>query len=700
MERLFYPNRVAVVGVSNDPRNLGRAIVSNMVKYGFTGEVYPVGPKGGTILGRPIYPSLTDVPAELDLAVILTPARTVPAILDECGRLGIKRAVIESGGFSEYEDDRKGLERDLRDVAQRHGIRFVGPNCIGIINLENGLATPFMSMGTNIGPGHISILTQSGGVGLSYINYLISERLGFNKFVSMGNKLNVNENDLLEYLLEDEGTRIICMYLEGLTDGRRLMELGRRSRKPILVHKSNVGQAAAGIAQSHTAALSGDDAVADAAFKQAGLIRVNRGSVLMNYIKILTLPALKGPNLAVVSRSGGHAVIAADACEHYGFQLPAFSRSFLEEFEQHFRASVIKLRNPLDLGDLFDLDVYLLIVEEMLKRDGIDGILLVHGYTEPEQDAARKFIEALASLVRKYDKPVALCLFVEEAELAYLKQAYQFPVYDSPEDGAQALNLSYQLHHFRETHREFRPENRAVDRERAVAILEQARREDRNPNLAEGFDLLKLYGLEVPPYVRVASADEAARAASEIGFPVVLKADVGSVSHKSDVGGVRLNLQNGDGAAQAFEDMNRRLAPHMRAGEVFHALVQAQAAPGHEVIIGAKQDPNFGPTVLFGLGGIYVEVMEDVSIRVAPLDQREARSMVEGVRGYKILSGLRGAAPSDVDSLVERLIAVSQLAMDFPEIRELDLNPVVVYERGCMALDVRLVTRMQARPTP
>ncbi len=691
MKSFFYPRRVAVAGVSDNPRNLGRSIVSNMLKYGFTGEVYPVGPEGGTILGRPVYLSLADVPAELDLAVLLTPARTVPGLVEECGRLGIRRVVVESGGFSEYDEERRDLETELLAAAERHGVRFIGPNCIGIINLENGLATPFMAMGGNIGAGQVAILTQSGGVGLSYINYLISERIGFSKFVSMGNKLNVDENDLLEYLLEDGNTDIICIYLESLADGRRLMELGRRSRKPVIIHKANVGRAAAGIASSHTAALSADDAVVDAAFKQAGFIRVNRGNVLVNYIKILTLPPLRGPNLAVVSRSGGHAVIAADACEHYSFNLPDFSRSFLEDFEQHFRASVIKLRNPLDLGDLFDLDVYLKIVEEMLKRDGIDGILLVHGYTEPEREAARRFILEVERLTREYGKPTALCLFVEESEMAYLKQHMPFPVFDSPEDGAQALHLSYQLQHYRETHREFKPETVAADRETVRRILAAALSGKRNPTQAEGFEVLAAYGFESPPCRRAGSAEEAALAAESLGFPCVLKADTGSISHKSDVAGVRLGVGSRDEAAAVFTEMAGRLTLLLAEGEKFAVLVQAQVEPGVEVILGAKQDPTFGPMVLFGLGGIFVEAVGDAAIRLAPLDRREARSMIEGVRGFPVLKGLRGGRPADLELLTDRLLALGQLALDFPEIREIDINPAAAGAPGCPALDVRMV---------
>ncbi|MCU0580290.1 MAG: CoA-binding protein, partial [Desulfobacterota bacterium] len=420
MKKFFYPRSVAIIGVSNTPDNLARNIVHNLLAFQFTGEIYCVGLQGGVLFGQRIYPDIGRVPAEIDLAVILTPALTIPALLEQCGEKGIRRVVIESGGFREFAEERARLEQEILTVAQRHGIRFIGPNGIGNINMENGLCLPFMHLNREMRLGHISILAQSGGVGLSYIGFLGSENLGINKFTSMGNKLNVDENDLLEYLLEDPGTEVICLYLEGLSDGRRLMQILSTSRKPVLIHKSNVNPVSAAIAFSHTAALLSDNRVVDAALKQAGGLRVQDFEETINYLKIMTLPRLRGPRLAVISRSGGHAVVAADACSKYGFELPAFPRAFLEQFEKHFRASVIRLANPLDLGDLFDLPVYIQILEETLKRDDIDGALLIHGYrADVEKEDSRRMIQKAEELSRQYRKPVAVCIFAEDLELSH-----------------------------------------------------------------------------------------------------------------------------------------------------------------------------------------------------------------------------------------------------------------------------------------
>ena len=358
LSHFFYPRSIVVIGVSPERTNLGKNILQNCLTFEYSGEVLSAGIKEGVVYGQRIHPSVEALDRPVDLAVILTPARTVPGILEQCGRKGIRWAVIESGGFSELGEDGTVIEQACCEVAKRYGIRFVGPNGIGVANLENGLALPFWPLREDLKTGPVSVLAQSGGVGLSYLGFLAEESIGVNKFVSMGNKLDVDENDLLEYLIQDEGTRVILLYLEGFTDGRRFLEIASRSGKPILVHKSNRFETSASIAHSHTTALFSDDILVDNALKQAGCIRVNTMNEAMDYIRALTMPPLRGNRLAVVSRSGGHAVIAADACAHYGFELPSFPAELLEKVEKRLRAHVIRLQNPLDLGDLFDLDFY------------------------------------------------------------------------------------------------------------------------------------------------------------------------------------------------------------------------------------------------------------------------------------------------------------------------------------------------------
>jgi len=687
LEKCFYPKNVAIVGVSPDKTNLGKNIVGNLLAFGYEGEILSIGLRGGVVFGQRIYPSLLDIDHPVDLAVLLTPAKTVPGLLEQCGKKGIKNVVIESGGFSEMGEDGLPLEKACLEVAEKYHIRFIGPNGIGVTNLENGLALPFMPLNRALSLGPVSILAQSGGVGLSYLGFLIEEDIGINKFVSMGNKLNVDENDLLSYLMEDEGTKIILIYLEGFRDGRRFVEIASRSNKPILVHKSNRFKASANIAHSHTAALFTDDQLVDHALEQANCVRVNTMDDAIDYVKILTLPPLKGNRLAVVSRSGGHAVIAADACAHYGFELPPFPKDFLERIESHFRAKVIRLQNPLDLGDLFDLVFYENIVEEMLKRDDVDGVLLGHGYRRGfEQADSRLLIQKVNQLVDRYQKPVAVVIFTEAVEIDYLRRHSKIPIFTAPENAMRAFHLS---HRWTSKSRKLPPEKPAMNIQgNRVAEIMQGAEGRFFLSLAESMELIKAYGFSLPDYRLASSPDQAVAAWRALGGPVALKINRPHVSHKTDQGGILLDLNSEEKIAKGFVTMKEKIG----AGDV-EVMVQSMVEQGREVILGGRQDAVFGPVLMFGLGGIFVEALGDVIWRVAPIHRSDARAMTNGIRGSKILSGIRGEKPSDLEALEDFLLQLSRLLVDFPSIREIDINPVKVMTagQGAMALDARVI---------
>lgn len=695
MREFFYPTSIAVIGVSPRPTNLGRNIVANLVNYGFNGIVYAVGPSGGMIETRRIYRSVGDIPDHIDLAVILTPAQTVPAILEECGQKGMRWAIIETAGFREYTEEGSQLEDQIAKVAERYGIRFVGPNCIGAINMENGMCVPFPRLKKFVKPGEVSIITQSGGVGMSVLNLLSNEGLGMNKFVSVGNMLNVSAEDMLEYLIRDEGTGLIFVYLESIRDGRRLMEIARRSPKPILIFKSNIGRLGQSIAMSHTASLTSDDKLVSAAFQQAGVIRVHDATTLGNNLKILGLPPMRGRSLAIISRSGGHAVLAADACELSGFELAHFPEDFLREIEKHFRASVIRLTNPLDLGDLFDLNVYAQIVEQTLQLEGVDGVVFLHtSLSDAENQASRQLLERFMELVKQHGKPVAYYLSSDAAELNFLKQNYNFPVFTQVVETIRALEMSY--HHFRESGQLQQPrqiDKFSVERARVRALVDGAQRERRHLLLSEALQALEYYGIRTAPGVCANNEAEAQAAAGEMGYPVAIKIVAQEISHKSDVGGVQLNLRNPEAVAAAFEDMLSRIRAAYPKVLIDGVLVQPMITGGRELILGGRQDPQFGPVVLVGLGGIFVEILEEVQVRVAPITRGEAVEMLESLRGYPVLTGARGHKPADLDAVVDALLHLSQFLVDFPEIRELDINPLRVFSpgEGCLALDARML---------
>jgi acetyltransferase len=695
MRGIFYPSNVAVIGVSAKPDNLGRNIMLNLIDFGFDGVVYPVGPSGGRITTRRIYESVLDIPDDVDMAVVLVPAQYVPEVLDECGRKGVRHAVIETAGFREYSAAGKSIEDQVVAVAEKYGIRFIGPNCIGVINMDNGLCVPFPRLTPFLRKGEVSIISQSGGVGLSIMNHMAVEGIGLNKFASAGNMLNVDAEDLLEYFIEDEGTKTIFIYLEGIRDGRRLMDLARRSPKPILAMKSNIGRLGQSIAASHTASLSSDDRVVDVAFKQCGITRVHDVTTLSHYMRTLLLPPLQNKRLAIISRSGGHAIVAADACETFGFELAEFPESFIREIEQHFRASVIKLTNPLDLGDLFDLDVYYQIVERTLAQENVDGVVFLHtSVAQTERGPTRDLVTRLGALSEKFNKPVAVYVSANSEETTALRQNLDSPIFTRIVEMFRALKLDYE--YARSAAEAVADEDipaYEVQQPAVQELLNAAADESRDLLLNEALEVLECYGIPTVRGSAATTAEEAVAFADSIGYPVAMKIISEQISHKSDVGGVQLNLRNAGDVRAAFDDMHARLRKAFPDASLDGVMVQPMARTGRELILGGRQDKQFGPVVLIGLGGIFVEIFEQASMRIAPITRTHALAMIEELNGAPILMGARGHKRSDIEAIVEAVLRVSQLLVDFPEIQELDINPLRVFHEGegCLALDARII---------
>jgi len=695
VKNFFYPGSVAVVGVSPSPSNLARAIVYHLIEFRYTGKIYLVGPKGGSYMDQPIYPTIAHIPDQVDLAAILTPASTLPEIMETCGQKGIKRVVIESAGFSELGDEKKGLEQQLVAIARKYGIRFIGPNCIGVINKENGLATPFMPFSNTFSLGPLSIISQSGGVGGALLNELASENLGFNKFASIGNKLDTDENDLLEYFLKDSGTETVFLYLEGIADGRRLMEISFRSRKPILAHKSNTSEASTRIARSHTGSLSASEEVVNAAFRQCGIHRITDMNSTLTAIKAHGLPPMRGNRLAIISRSGGHAVVAADAVAKYGFVLQPFPEDFLRMVESRLRAGVIRLGNPMDLGDLFDFDLFHQIVRDTLAREDIDGMLVVLNYNGIFfEENSRNLVGKIKEICLQGQKPVALCVVTTEEEWRLNRRNHPgFPMFTDPEEAANALALSRDFCH-RNISTFEEAETFAVEQEKPLAILAEAKaRQAHQLTTAESFEILANYSIPLAPWGQARSSREAAMRATAFGFPVAMKVMGEEFIHKSDVGGVILNLSNEAAVGEGYDRLAAIIQKAESKPKEKAILVQKMVSEGYEVFVGAKQDPVFGPIILAGLGGVYVEVFGDVTLRVAPVSAAEARKMFGEIRGSQLLKGVRGQQPGDLEALINIVQRISQLVCDLPQIQELDLNPIKVLPKGqgCLVVDCRMV---------
>ncbi|MDY0038843.1 MAG: acetate--CoA ligase family protein [Desulforhabdus sp.] len=680
MDKFFRAGSVAVVGVSNSAGNLGRVMVYNLLEFRYSGYVYLVGPKGGSFLSHKIYPSIMELPEPVELAAILVPAAAVPEVLQQCGEKGIKRVVVESAGFRELGEERMGLEQQILDCLDRYGMRMIGPNCIGVMDRQTGLAVPFMPFKPEGRPGRVSIVSQSGGVGGMIVNGLGGEHMGFSKFASIGNKLNVNEADLLQYLSEDPETSHIFCYLEGIADGRRLMEIAMRSSKAIIVHKSNTGESGFAIARSHSASLSSNDEVVDSAFRQSGILRAREQREAFHMLKAFMLAPMQGRRLAVISRSGGHAVMAADAADELGFSLPPFPDDILQTVKERSRAKVIELHNPMDLGDLFDLDLYKTVAENSLERQDTDGVLFIHNYQGIfDAEESRRLLKGLGELTRQSPKPLAVCLFTTHAELEYNRRALDFPIFTDPREALRALAWNCQRQELRPLpFADIRPAG--VNRDVAEAALAKASAGPIGSTTVAS--ILSAYGIPLVEWQSADDEEEALRAANRLGFPVALKTAQPEVIHKSDAGGVYLNLADEPSLRSAYRALSS-LGPSV--------LLQKMAEPGLEWFIGGRQDQQFGPVVIVGLGGIYVEVFRESAIRIAPIGQNEANRLLDEIKGAKLLAGLRGQPPLDRRALVDAIIRVSWLLNDFPQIQELDLNPIRIYQTDCRVLDWRMI---------
>lgn len=739
MDKIFHPNSIVVIGVSERPTNMGRNIVANLLDFGYEGEIHVVGQREGVVFGHRIRTSVEELPQGIDLAVILTPAPTVPDLMDACGRQGIRKVVIESGGFGEFSAEGQELSERLRVIAHKWGIRFVGPNCISVINMDSGVCLPFVRLQRHtIKKGRVSVVSQSGGIIIVYTGLFSSAGLGISKAISMGNKLDLDETDYLAYLLEDENTDILCLHLESIKDGRRLMELARSSPKPILLHKTNVGQASARIAQSHTAALANDDRIVSAAARQAGIIRARNFRTMVNYAKGLSLPPVKGNTLIVIARSGGRAVVAADMAAAFGFDLYSFPHDFREKVKEFFRAKVIEPTNPLDLGDLFDFRVYVNILEECLKIRDVDAVLMAHTYSSLlERKGTHRLAYIVQDLVTKYNKPVTLCPFSEGEEVLSLKKELEYPTFSEIDEAMEALAVSrdrYRQSRKREGAKgaesiarpgfaiqvnkplpsisPLRPKDELQHILTSPITMDRENLTDENGHGAvmthQALEVCQGYGIPVAEWATASSPEEALEVAGGLGYPLALKVLSPAISHKSDVGGIALGIENEERLKRACTEMLNRLQekttnapisntqyliPNIQLpSSILHGfLLQKMVPGGREVILGGRRDPSFGPVVMFGLGGVYVEVFDDVAFRVAPLTREDAEEMIAEVKGSRLLRGVRGEKPLDVEAVVDCLLRLSQLLQDLPGIAEVDINPLIVLEKGAMAVDARIV---------
>lgn len=681
MKEFFFPRSIAIYGVSPAPANLGAKILENLERFSFIGDVFLVGEKGGSLNGRRIAQSVEEIEDTPDLAVFIIPARNIPEKLEECGRKGIRNVIIESGGFSEFGKEKEGLEKEILAIAKKWGIKILGPNCIGTINLENGLVTPFVPFHKGfMKKGALSLISQSGGLLHDILLLLSCDNLGINKLVSAGNKLMLNEADFLEYLIKDPATNIISLYLEDIRNGKRLAHLAASTDKPVIVLKANESSGSSHIAQFHTSSLAGDTIIADALLSQAGIHLVSNLDEMISTMKIFSLPLMRGQRLAVIARSGGHAVMAADAVYRHGFRLANLSQDTFDLVGEKKKAGVIRATNPIDLGDIFDIDFHYTILEKTLAEGGVDGVLFIHSYDiEMDGEATVTLIKKIGDLVRKQPKPVVFCMISEKEQWFRMKDGASFPVFLEADQAMKALAKSRS--HFKRT-----GSRKALKGLPQTHFLQaKTSPHKRTAFLApdKTFELLRQYGLPVADYEVTRNFEECRNAARRIGYPVALKTASSSILHKTEMGGVTLNVASDGALKDVFDSM---------AADV--CMVQKMAQAGFELLVGSKWDPAFGQVLVFGMGGIYAEMFKDVSVRMVPVNEKSATKMINELQGSAILKGYRGKPPCDLNALARCITGLSHLLTNHPEIVNLDINPLIAYEKGkgCIVVDAKIET--------
>jgi len=689
---LFYPERIAVIGVSERPDNFGRLIMENITRFNYTGDVFPVGPHGGTACGRNILTAVDQLPRGIDMAIIITPAPTVPDIIDQCGRQGIPWVIVETGGFGELSASGEELGTELLRRARRWGIRVVGPNGLGIINMAAALATPFVPLRReSLKQGPVAVLAQSGGVMYALVNLLSSNNIGIGKAVSFGNKMDLDESDYLAYLIDDDETELIVLYLEGIKRGRRFIELAKQTTKPIIIQKVNRHPLTSQLARFHTEALATDDRVVDAAFQEAGIVRVDTYRAIIDAVKILTLPPMRGNNLVIISRSGGVAISAADYAIESNFNLYSLSECFLNKVQEKSGPKVIKRMNPLDLGDFFNFDFFAEVTEGVLQ-EGADGIFFQHGAaTDKEVAGTLPLGEAFLRLSTKYQKPIAVCLLADDRSTAHIKQSINFPLFADPHDAMHALAISrdrYQRIKERDAD-DTVPQFRLAE-DTIVTILSTAGREKRPLLLAEALEIVKATGIPCARFAVCRQLDDARVQADVIGYPLTLKINCPSITHKADIGAVWREIPDPPALREAFTQLSYHAQTQ---GFADGLLLQGWVSGGVEMILGARVDETFGPVGMLGFGGSYAEFFADTALRILPLTEKKVAAMPAELRGYPILTGARGQKPLDCGQLKEALLRLSQLMITFTEIKGIDLNPVFVLPQGqgVVAVDARLI---------
>ncbi|MCM8775703.1 MAG: acetate--CoA ligase [Candidatus Omnitrophica bacterium] len=699
LKAMFEPRTVAVIGASRRKETVGYAILNNLIQAGFKGAIYPVNPKADSIDGVRCYASIQEVTVPIDLAVVIVPSASAVEVLESCGEKGVKAVIIISAGFREVGEEGAKRENQVREISRRYNMPVLGPNCLGLINTD-----PIISMNASFSrtmprPGNIAFLSQSGALCTAILDYAKAENIGFSKFISFGNKADINELDLLSYLKDDSKTDLIMMYVEDLVDGRGFIQLAREITgdaprpKPILVIKAGRTAQGAKAAQSHTGSMMGSDEIYDATFAQSGVIRVNSVEEIFDLaVAFANQPLPKSKRVAIITNAGGPGIMTTDACVRYGLDIAQFESSTIEALKKVLPPTA-NFSNPVDVIGDAQHDRYENALKIVLNDPNVDSVIVV--LTPQAMTDIEEIAKVIVTISKETQKTILTCFmgFVDVAFGVKILEDNHVPNYPYPEGPPRALAAMCRYKQWVE-----RPRTSVrlfpVKPSQARSVLKEAvDKKQLLLTIDRAMEVLRAYGFPVLPCSLATTETEAASQTKKIGFPLAMKIVSDQISHKFDVGGVRLHLKSTEDVTQAFREMKEKVSKQMSNAQIRGVFLQAMSKPGKEVIIGMKRDPHFGPIVMFGMGGVYVETIRDVIFRVAPIRELGARRMVESVRSFPILKGVRGEKPADINAIVECLQRLSQLSCDEPSIVEIDINPLMVHPEGdgASVIDARIV---------
>jgi acetyl coenzyme A synthetase (ADP forming)-like protein len=694
IDTLFNPRAIAVIGASETKGKLGNDVLRNLIESGYEGRIYPINPKAGEILGHKVYRSVKEIAGNIDLAIIVIPAKAVLQAVKECGQKDVKALVIITAGFKEIGHEGQEAEKMLATLAEKYEMVIQGPNCLGIINTSAPYNASFSS-GTPR-KGTIAFASQSGALMTGILDWSLMEKIGFSKFVSLGNKAHLDESDFVEAFGRDPDSTFILLYIESVVDGRKFMDACRKvvRNKPIFVVKSGVSTAGARAASSHTGSLAGSDTAYDVAFKQCGVRRASDMAALFDVASVfddMHLPS--GNRVAIVTNAGGPGILTTDACEASGLEIAPLSPKTIEYLRANLPPAAA-VYNPIDALGTAQPEDYALCIEAALGDENVDSVLvlLTPQAMTKQTETAQVIVEART----KYPNKPLIAVFMGGNSMVYPRIVLtegHIPVFDFPERAVHALAELYKYTVSRDSLKDESTPKLKADKKKVEKIISDVQKDKRRVLLgSEAHTIAEAYSIPVAKIRLATSSEEAKYLAEELGFPVALKIASPDIVHKSDIGGIKIGLNTSEEVEAAFLQILDNARSKMPKAIIYGVDVQEMAEKGKELIIGCSRDVQFGPLIMFGAGGIFVNYLKDIAFRLAPMTRSDATELIMETKIGMLLKGVRGEAPSDIPAIEDTILKISQLVTDFPNIVELDINPAFAYEKGkgVSAVDVKI----------